>query len=321
VSVGGASAGTGPGSLSVVAPTQRSIISVLLACVLFGTAGTAGAMGPEGTTPLGVGAVRLIVGAAALVLVMGSLGGRPRRLLELWRSPPVVAAALSAATYQVCFFASVDTVGVGLGTLVSVGSGPIFAGLLGWAILGHRPNATWALATVVCIVGLALRSSDTLGGGEPVGLLLALAAGLASAVWTVAAKREIDRGVRPVEMATGSFALGAILLVPVLLGQPLAWLSEPSGIALALYLGVATMALANVVLGRGLAGLTPGPVATLMLTDPLVATLLGVAVLGETLDAVAWVGLLLVFAGLVLQGLSLARGQSGADERLPAPAL
>ncbi len=172
----------------------------------------------------------------------------------------------------------------------------------------------------MCVLGLALRSSGALGGGDPVGLLLALAAGLASAVWTVSAKHEFDRGVAPIEMATASFALGGLMLVPVLLSQPLGWLLQPSGIALAAYLGLVTMALANVILGRGLGGLTPGPVTTLMLTDPLVATLLGVVILGETLDAVAWLGLLLVFAGLVLQSAALARVRPPRAERLPAPA-
>jgi drug/metabolite transporter, DME family len=305
-----------------VTRTHRSILSVVLAGALFGTAGTAGALGPAGTTPLGVGAVRLIVGAIALAVAMRSLGGGGwRRLLALWRSPAVLAAALGAAMYQVCFFTAVDGVGVGLGTLVTVGSGPIFAGLLAWGLLGHRPTPTWALATLVCVVGLALRSSGALGGGDPVGLLLALAAGLASAVWTVSAKHEFDRGVAPIEMATASFALGGLMLVPVLLSQPLGWLLQPSGIALAAYLGLVTMALANVILGRGLGGLTPGPVTTLMLTDPLVATLLGVVILGETLDAVAWLGLLLVFAGLVLQSAALARVRPARGEQVPAPAM
>jgi DME family drug/metabolite transporter len=57
----------------------------------------------------------------------------------------------------------------------------------------------------------------------------------------------------------------------------------------------------------GLQRLTPGPVTTLMLADPLTATILGVMVLGETLAPSAEIGLALVFVGLVLQGVSSAR--------------
>ena len=232
-------------------------------------------------------------------------------MVRLWRSPPVVAAALGAAIYQLCFFTAIEDVGVGMATLVTVGSGPIFAGLLGWGVLRHRPTGSWALATAMCIVGLALRSADQLGGGGG-GILLALAAGLASATWTVSAKHQYDRGVGKLELPAATFALGGLVLVPVLLTQPLAWLIEPSGLALALYLGVATMALANVVLSLGLGTLSPGPVTTLMLSDPLVATVLGVVVLGEVLSGAAWAGVVLVSAGLVLQGVVLARERPAA---------
>jgi DME family drug/metabolite transporter len=181
------------------------------------------------------------------------------------------------------------------------------------------------LATLVCVVGLVLRSWDVLaaglGEGAPAGLGLALAAGASSAAWTTAAKHQLDRGVAPLELTTASFALGGLLLIPVLLGQPLDWVLQPTGLALALYLGVATFAIANLILGYGLAGLTPGPATTLMLSDPLVATLLGVAVLGETLDAAAWLGLALVLAGLALQGLSLARERPADAGPVPAPTL
>ena len=59
-------------------------------------------------------------------------------------------------------------------------------------------------------------------------------------------------------MPTGSFVLGGALLLPLLATQPLAWISTPSGAAMALYLGVATMGLANVLLTRGMRTLTPG---------------------------------------------------------------
>ena len=54
-----------------------------------------------------------------------------------------------------------------------------------------------------------------------------------------------------------------------------------------------------------------------MLTDPVVATVLGVVVLGEALAPVAAVGVMMVLGGLVLQGLVLAREEPDLEE--PAP--
>ena len=136
---------------------------------------------------------------------------------------------------------------------------------------------------------------------------------------TVAARHQLERDATALEVPAASFALGGLLLLPLLAGEPLGWLATPGGLVMAVYLGVATMALANVILARGIHGLPPGPVATLMLTDPVVATLLGVVVLAEPLTPVAAAGLVLVLAGLVLQGVVLARAMP--EELEPAPVL
>lgn len=297
--------------------TRASILFVVAAGILFGTAGTAQALGPGGTTPVGVGILRIQVGAVALFLAMPMLGERRRRVFELWRRPPIVVTAVTAALYQPLFFFAVSQVGVALGTLVAVGSEPVFAGLLGWIALRHRPTPGWLAATAIAVTGLALSSLGHIGGGSLAGLALALGAGLCSAGYTVVAKHQLDRGVTAIEVPAASFVLGGLLLVPLLIGQPLAWVAGPSGLALALYLGVATMAVANALLTRGIHGLTPGPVATLMLTDPLVATVLGVVVLGEGLSPVAGVGVVLVLAGLLLQGAVIARAAPGELEPVP----
>jgi drug/metabolite transporter (DMT)-like permease len=49
---------------------------VLLAAVLFGTTGTAQALGPDGTSPLTVGASRIAIGGAALVAIAHIWGRR-----------------------------------------------------------------------------------------------------------------------------------------------------------------------------------------------------------------------------------------------------
>jgi drug/metabolite transporter (DMT)-like permease len=77
------------------------------------------------------------------------------------------------------------------------------------------------------------------------------------------------------------------------------------------------MAIANVLLTRGIRGLTAGPATTLMLADPVVATILGVVVLGETLAPIAAAGMLLVLAGLLLQGVLVARSAPGEPEPVP----
>lgn len=309
-------------SLCPMVGSRLAVLLVVAAGVLFGTAGTARAFGPAGLGPTAIGILRIQIGAIALVAVLPLRDARWRRLPQLWRRPQIVVAALGAGLYQTLFFGAVSITGVALGTLVAVGTEPVFAGLGGWLFLGHRPTKGWLGATGIAVAGLVLRSWDGLGAqgsGDALGLLMALGAGLCSAAWNLAAKHQLDAGATAVEIPAASFTLGGLLLLPLLAVQPLGALAQPSGIGLALYLGVATMAIANVLLTNGIHGLPPGPAATLMLTDPVVATLLGVVVLGEHLSATASVGVVLVLAGLLFQGIAVARANPNDLE--PAPVL
>jgi DME family drug/metabolite transporter len=287
--------------------------------VLLGTAGTASALGPDDTTPVAVGTLRLAAGAVALLAVLPLLGGSWANIPRLVRRLPIWLMAAGAAAYQPLFFGAVDRSGVALSTLVAVGAGPVFTGLLGWAVLRHRPTAAWAAATGLAVVGLLLRSWNDLSVDDGLGLLMALGAGLASACYVTAAKAELDRGGHVVELPGVAYLLGSLMLAPLLVGEPLTWVATPAGIALVAYLGVVTMALANVFQVRGMRGMPPGPAATLLLADPMTATILGVVVLGEAIAPLGVVGLVLVLVGLLLQARAL--GTTRNDEPEPQPAL
>jgi DME family drug/metabolite transporter len=229
----------------------------------------------------------------------------------LWRTRAGFAAGACTALYQVFFFAGVDRAGVALGTLVTIGSGPVFAGLLSAVLLAERPTRSWIAATGICLVGLGLLSLGGRGSAnfESVGVLLALGAGLAYAAYTVAARRILSAGTPSLEVMASAFGLGGVLLLPLLIWQPMSWLPSARGVALALYLGLVTTTVAYIFFGRGLALLPAGPVTTLVLAEPLVATALGIGVLGESLPAIGVVGTVAVLGGLALQGWTAVRGE------------
>ena len=300
-----------------------AVTAVVLAAVLFGTTGTAQELGPSGTTPLGVGAARLAVGGLALLLVLPLLGASRSRAVALWRTPAGLTAGACTALYQLAFFAAVDRAGVALGTLVTIGSGPVVAGLLAVVVRRERAEPAWLAATALCVAGLALLSlTGGAGGADVVGLLLALLSGVAYAVYTVVARHLMTAGAgrlagaQPAEVMGSAFGLGGLLLLPVLAVQPVGWLATPGGWALAAYLGLVTTTVAYVLFGRGLAVLPAGPVTTLVLAEPVVATVLGVTVLDERLSTAGALGALLVLAGLALQGVAAVRRRSPS----PVPA-
>ena len=294
--------------------TRQGLVSIFLAALLFSTSGVAQAIAAAGSTPLSVGASRLFVGSFLTILLLPRLGISRSSVVKLWRSPAILVAGLCAGTYQVTFFAGVQNAGVALGTLIVMGSTPLFAGLLSALFLKQKLAASWVVATSVCLVGLTLLSIEGIDGGSLQGVAMSLFAGLAVSGYTVAAKKPLDQGVAPLAVMASTFAFGGLFLIPLYVQEPLRWLLEPRGFLLAIYLGVFTMVGANWLHVRGLSVLPPAQVTTLMLLEPLLATLLGIAILHETLSLVATGGVVLVLAGLLLQGGVLARKRPPIEE-------
>jgi drug/metabolite transporter, DME family len=282
-------------------------LAIIGAAALWGTTGTAQDLADIGASPVVVGVARIVVGGVALGAVAGWQGG-PRG-----HGPraPLVAGALAVAAYQACFFSAVDRVGVAVGTLVAIGSAPVFTGIVAFASGGERPARRWYPATGMAVVGCALLLAP--GGDSDLdraGLLLALGAGLAYAVYTVAAKVVLDAGVPGSRVMATMFLGGALILSPALLVADTSGLLSRRGLIMILWLGLVATALAYLLFSIGLRRLRTSTVATLSLTEPLTAALLGVLVLDERLGGLAEIGAAVLLAGLVVM---IDRDQACSD--------
>jgi DME family drug/metabolite transporter len=263
------------------------------AAVLWGTAGTAGLL--VSADPIALAAARLVVGGVALAVVATKDLRRVAR-------PGLLLAAAAVAAYQLCFFAAVSRTGVAVGTVVAIGSGPVFTGLLSWLLHGERPSRRWAMATAAAIGGCAalIAGGGADSGGQLVsGVLFALLGGLVYASYVVAAARAISAGAPSGAVMGVLFGGAAVIMLPVLLWRGGDWLAEPRGLLAALYLGLAATALAYFLYGRGLRTTPVATAATLALAEPAVAGLLGLVVLGEHLAPLSVAGLVLLAISLV----------------------
>jgi len=128
---------------------------VLLAAVLFGTTGTAQALGPH-VEPVVLGAARILIGAA--LLAGFALAGAGARRIGAGRGAVGLAGAC-VAVYQATFFAALSETGVAVGTVVAIGSAPAFAGLFARLFAGEPLRGRWAAATALACAGVALRVS------------------------------------------------------------------------------------------------------------------------------------------------------------------
>jgi DME family drug/metabolite transporter len=287
---------------------------VLIAAVLFGTTGTAQALGPE-IEPLAVGTVRIAVGAALLVAIALASGRFQLGGADRWL---VVLSGVCVAAYQATFFAAVDDTGVAVGTVVAIGSAPVFTGLMARAFVGERLGGRWAAATGLGCAGVATLVLGGGSGGEVSlpGVGLALLAGAGYGGYAVAGKKLMDQGATPEALMASVFSIGAAVLIPLLAMVPTGELATAKGLTLAVYLGALPTAAAYTLFARGLKRIGAGETATLTLAEPVTAAALGFVVLGERPGAAALVG-----AGLVLAGLAmLALRPSGTPHVRARPA-
>jgi DME family drug/metabolite transporter len=291
-------------SVSISHQAGRAVTLSLLGNGLAGLAGTVAAIYTISSSPAVVGFLRLSIGAISLLVLAPLVGGKIKNLLGLLKRPGIWVMAATSASYQAFFFASVERSGVATAALVTVGCIPPSAGIVGWLILRERPNKIWFLATTVGVTGLVIRSLSELEIGDSKGLLFAIVAGVGIGAYLNAAKIEIRAGGHPMQLPGMAYLLGSLGLLVIVRADLLAVNWNTKAIGVALFLGVVTMGLANALQILGMRGITPGVAATMMLSDPVAAAILGVVVLGEVLTTQGAIGLALVIIGLAMQSFS-----------------
>lgn len=285
---------------------MSGIVALVLACLLWGTTGTAAALMPDDVSPLAIGAATMGIGGLLLLISAPLLSGGVLRDAEGRRWAAI--GAIGVVVYPLAFYTGMDLVGVAVGNVVALGSGPVFAALIEW-IVERRPLSTrWVVSTVIAVLGITFLAFGRQEGGDAggsaglavLGVAMGLLAGLAYALFTYASSRAIRGGHPSRGVMGGMFGLGSVPLLAVLavVGAPLAQSWTTAG--LTGYLVVGPMFLAYVLFGIGLRTVRSSAATTITLLEPVFATVLAVLVLGERLSTLGWAGFVLVLAGLAV---------------------
>lgn len=270
---------------------------VLLAAMLWGTVGTTQTFLSEGISSFAVAGVRSGIGGGVLllaVLLMRKISFRK------WSWKWTILAAIAIALFQSLFFTSVRFTGVAVGTVVTIGSAPVFAGIIERVFWKVRPTLVWAIATVLAIVGcllLFMNQGET--AINPLGIGLALAAGSMFALYTNVSKQLMKREETLPAVAM-TFSICALFLLPLAAKDGFGWLTEGVNIWPILFMALAATSLAYILFLGGLKKISSSAAVTLSLAEPLTAALLGVFLVGEHLTFVAWIGVSLLLGGIVV---------------------
>ncbi|WP_328317533.1 DMT family transporter [Streptomyces sp. NBC_00388] len=272
---------------------------VLAAAVLWGTVGPAEILAGSSASPVAIGACRMLVGGA----VLGLFTARPAGIRTLWQRSArwwMLVSVLVTAAFQACFLEAVARSGAALATAVTFGAVPVVTGICGRALNGERLSGRWGCGTVCAIGGITLLLVPADGGpADRTGVLLGLVAGAGFGVYISATKRLGDRGADTAAAAPVSVLGAGILVSPWVLARP-DGLGEPRAVVLVGWLALATTALGYLLFTRGVARISGATTGTLSLAEPLVATVLGIVLLGERLSPPGVAGAVLLLGGLVL---------------------
>ncbi|MFF6902442.1 DMT family transporter [Streptomyces hydrogenans] len=329
-------------------PVGRSLLYLVVAGVAWGTAGAAGSlvfrnsdMGPLALSfwrcagglllLLAVPALRLLrpgrarpasassgapsasaagVGAPAAAPVVES---RRTRLIRIG------GTGLGLAVFQTAYFAAVESTGLAVGTVVTLGAGPVLIAVGARVTMGERLGLGGLAAVVGALAGLAVL---VLGGGGAevrlagVGYAVLSAAGFAALTLLTRWLGRSGAGAAGSLASTAwTFGVSALVVLPLAAVEGLLPHTEDVVrlLLLLLYVAAIPTALAYALYFAGAAVVRAATVSVIMLLEPVSAALLAVTLLDEELTATTVLGTVLLLAAVT--GLALAEARTAAERR------
>jgi drug/metabolite transporter (DMT)-like permease len=295
----------------------RAGIDPLLAACLWGGMYVVSRAGFGLIPPVTLGALRVIIGGAALTLALWLAARRNPKLAaptwtsgDRWRA--IALGGIVAATI-ITQFLGTALASAHDGALLTTVT-PVFVVLLAWMLLGERPRWPVVVGMLLALVGVAIvvaaqtatesgssanREAALLGDG-----LLVLSA-LCWALFTVVGAPLIRRHSALVAATSATrwsllFMLPAAVIELALRDDWRALSLSPGAVGAVLYLGLGATALAWFLWYRGIAHMEAGVASIYFFAQPVVGGLLAGLFLHEALTGAFWLGGLVLAAGILV---------------------
>ncbi|MFD1213354.1 DMT family transporter [Arthrobacter sp. GCM10027362] len=311
------------------------LAAITVTSLLWGTTGTAATFAPA-AGPLAIGAAALGIGGLlqAVIAVPALHAAWPALRANL---RVVVLGAVAVAVYPLAFYSSMHYAGVAVGSVVSLASAPLASGVLERLADRRALSRWWMLAAGLGVTGSSLLCLSKMEGPAAAvmstiaGTGMGLVAGFTYAAYSWTVHRLMSRDISRAASMGAVFGGGGLLLMPVLFltGAPL--IASTGAFLVAGYMALVPMFLGYLLFGFGLTRVSASTATTVTLTEPAVAAILAVVVVGERLDVLGWIGLAVIAVVLLILAVAptnntpqvrgIAGRQTGGPEtgRHPAP--
>ena len=222
------------------------------------------------------------------------------RLADVWYF--IGTGIISTMLFSYCYFRTMEAANIALAALLLYTS-PIFVLFFSIVLFKERITKRKLLAVASTVIGCAAITGILTHGVPTVSLpvfLIGLGAGLTYSLYTIFGKYALKR-YDSVTITVYTFifaAAGTACLVP--LQETFALYTKTAtifaGLGMAFFCSLASFSLYTL----GLKNVSPGKAAVLATMEPIVATLIGIAVFHEGMETATFVGIALILSATVL---------------------
>ncbi|MGJ7039851.1 putative blue pigment (indigoidine) exporter [Shinella sp. BE166] len=263
--------------------------------------------------PLTVAMLRALPAGLLLLAVVRQL---PR---GIWWRRTFLLGALNFSFFWAMLFVSAYRLPGGVAATVGAIQPLIVLGL-SRAVMGTAIRPLSVVAGLAGIGGVALLVLTPAAHLDPIGIAAGLAGAVSMAFGTVLS-RHWQPPVPPLTFTAWQLTAGGLLLVPVaLFFEPALPVPTAENLVGFFYLGVIGAALTYIVWFRGLARLDPATISPLGFLSPLIAVVLGWALLRQDLSVLQVAGMVVVLGSVWLSQWAQAQGAVRISLRPASPA-
>ncbi|WP_371530399.1 DMT family transporter [Streptomyces sp. NBC_01283] len=301
----------------------RGLFYLIVAGTAWGTAGAAAALVFDASD---MGPVSLsfwrCAGGFVLLFAVRMMRARRRSTVAAAgaplrrRLPRIVATGVALAVFQTAYFAAVESTGLAVGTVVTMGAGPVLIAIGARFTMGERLGLGGVVAVAGALAGLMVL---VLGGGgasvRPLGVGWGLLSAAAYATMTLLTRWwGRDGSADSSDTTVWSFAVVSVCLLPLAAVEGLVpHAAEPARMGLyLLYIVVIPTAVAYALYFAGAAVIRSATVSVITLLEPLSAAVIAVVLLGEELTVSTVLGTLLMLAAVTGLAVAETRGAVAA---------